>query len=262
MAAASRARDRVHGAVALPPGRRRDAGSGEHADPVAKVTILSRGAALGVTEQLPAFERHLYPESHLTASLAVRLGGRAAEIIILAEPSTGSASDLAGATELATHMVREWGFSAKVGPVSYGPEGPSRDNPFAGRPYAEETQRSIDQEVARLLREAEDTATSLLRGHRDTLDRVVGLLLERETIDGADLAAIVGTPGPADHEPTGAPLVPAMQCHRGGVHATDRHPLSDPGAAVAPSLAGPPPFRDGHGGPVGGRAAAPRPGKN
>jgi cell division protease FtsH len=178
-----------------------------HADPVAKVTILSRGATLGVTEQLPTFERHLYPESHLTASLAVRLGGRAAEIIVLAEPSTGSANDLEGATQLATHMVREWGFSAKVGPISYGPEGPSRDNPFAGRPYAEETQRSIDQEVARLLREAEDTAASLLRGHRETLDRVIGLLLERETIDGADLAAIVGAlPGAADLEPAGAPL--------------------------------------------------------
>jgi cell division protease FtsH len=178
----------------------------EHADPVAKVTILSRGAALGVTEQLPTFERHLYPESHLTTSLAVRLGGRAAEIVVLAEPSTGAASDLEGATQLATHMVREWGFSAEVGPISYGPEGPSRDNPFAGRPYAEETQRSIDQEVARLLREAEDTATALLRGHRETLDRVIGLLLERETIDGADLAAIVGTAGFADREPAGAPL--------------------------------------------------------
>jgi cell division protease FtsH len=177
-----------------------------HADPVAKVTILSRGAALGTTEQLPAFERHLYPESHLTTSLAVRLGGRAAEIIVLAEPSTGSASDLVGATELATHMVREWGFSAEVGPVSYGPEGPSRDNPFAGRPYAEETQRSIDQEVARLLREAEDTATKLLRGHRETLDRVIGLLLERETIDGSDLAAIVGAPGTASDQPAGVPL--------------------------------------------------------
>jgi cell division protease FtsH len=166
----------------------------EHADPVAKVTILSRGAALGVTEQLPEFERHLYPVSRLTASLAVRLGGRAAEIVVLAEPSTGASNDLASATELATHMVREWGFSAKVGPISYGPEGPSRDNPFAGRPYAEETQRSIDEEVARLLREAEDTATALLRGNRETLDRVIGLLLERETIDGADLAAIVEAP--------------------------------------------------------------------
>ena len=183
----------------------------EHADPVAKVTILSRGAALGVTEQLPAFERHLYPESHLTTSLAVRLGGRAAEIIVLAEPSTGSASDLAGATQLATHMVREWGFSAEVGPISYGPEGPSRDNPFAGRPYAEETQRSIDQEVARLLREAEDTAGKLLRGHRETLDRVIGLLLERETIDGSDLAAIVGTPGSADPEPAAEPFALTMK---------------------------------------------------
>jgi cell division protease FtsH len=178
----------------------------EHADPVAKVTILSRGAALGVTEQLPAFERHLYPESHLVTSLAVRLGGRAAEVVVLKEPSTGSASDLVGATELATHMVREWGFSAKVGPISYGPEGSSRDNPFAGRPYAEETQRSIDQEVARLLREAEDTATSLLSGHRETLDRVIALLLERETIDGSDLAAIVGAPWAAGREPAEEPL--------------------------------------------------------
>jgi cell division protease FtsH len=182
----------------------------QHADPVAKVTILSRGAALGVTEQLPEFERHLYPESLLTASLAVRLGGRAAEIVVLAEPSTGSANDLAAATELATHMVREWGFSATVGPISYGPDGPSRDNPFAGRPYAEETQRSIDQEVARLLRQAEDTATGLLRGHRQTLDRVIGLLLERETIDGSDLTAIIGAPRAADREPVRAPLALTM----------------------------------------------------
>src|ERR1700722_2839128 len=176
----------------------------EHADPVAKVTILSRGAALGVTEQLPAFERHLYAESRLTASLAVRLGGRAAEIVVLNEPSTGASNDPASAPHPPTHMVREWGFSAKVGPISYGPEGPSRDNPFAGRPYAVEKQRSIDQEVARLLREAEDAATTLLRGHRETLDRVIGLLLERETIDGSDLAAILKTPGSGDHEPVAA----------------------------------------------------------
>src|SRR3954452_24772814 len=123
-----------------------------HADPVAKVTILPRGAALGVTEQLPEFERRLYSESRLTDSLAVRLGGRAAEIVVLSEPSTGASNDLLSATDLATHMVREWGFSPAVGPISYGPEGPTRDNPFAGRPYAEETQRSIDQEVARLPR--------------------------------------------------------------------------------------------------------------
>jgi cell division protease FtsH len=167
----------------------------EHADPVAKVTILPRGAALGVTEQLPESERHLYPRSYLTDSLAVRLGGRAAEIIVLGEPSTGASNDLAGATGLATRMVREWGFSTEVGPIGYGAEGPNRDNPFAGRPYAEETQRSIDQEVARLLREAEVRATQLLRRHLDILNQVIELLLERETIDGSDLAAIVGTAG-------------------------------------------------------------------
>jgi hypothetical protein len=87
-------------------------------------------------------------------------------------------------------MVREWGLSAAVGPVGYGPQG-SGQNPFAGRLYAEETQRSIDQEVARLLREAEIGATKLLGDHRDILDRVVEILLERETIDGTELAAIV-----------------------------------------------------------------------
>ncbi|MGA3218890.1 MAG: ATP-dependent zinc metalloprotease FtsH [Acidimicrobiales bacterium] len=169
----------------------------EHADPVAKVTILPRGAALGVTEQLPISERHLYPQSYLTDSLAVRLGGRAAEILVIGEPSTGASNDLAGATDLATRMVREWGFSSEVGPIGYGPEGPSRDNPFAGRPYAEETQRAIDQEVAALLRDAEVRATKVLTDHRGTLDRVIELLLDRETIDGAELAIITGSPGPA-----------------------------------------------------------------
>ncbi|HEX5267196.1 MAG TPA: cell division protein FtsH, partial [Acidimicrobiales bacterium] len=164
----------------------------EHADPVAKITILPRGAALGVTEQLPTTERHLYPVSYLTDSLAVRLGGRAAEVIVLGEASTGAANDLAGATDLATRMVREWGLSAEVGPIGYGPDGPSRDNPFAGRSYAEATQRSIDTEVARLLREAEASAAALLREHLDKLGRLTDLLIERETIDGSELAAIVG----------------------------------------------------------------------
>ncbi len=166
----------------------------DHADPVAKVTILPRGSALGVTEQLPLAERHLYPQSYLIDSLTVRLGGRAAEVIVLGEPSTGASNDLVGATDLATRMVREWGFSTEIGPIGYGPEGPSRDNPFAGRPYAEETQRSIDREVAQLLREAEVRATKVLRDNRGTLNRVIELLLERETIDGAELATITGAP--------------------------------------------------------------------
>jgi cell division protease FtsH len=91
-------------------------------------------------------------------------------------------------------MVREWGLSTEIGPIGYGPEGPSRENPFAGRPYAEDTQRSIDQAVAGLLRDAEVTATTLLRDNRGTLDRVISLLLDRETIDGSELVAITGMP--------------------------------------------------------------------
>ena len=83
-----------------------------YADPVAKVTVLPAGQSLGVTQQLPTDERHLYAESYLLDSLAVRLGGRAAEILVLGEASTGAANDLGGATELATRMVRDWGFSS------------------------------------------------------------------------------------------------------------------------------------------------------
>ena len=124
-----------------------------HADPVAKVTILPAGQALGVTEQLPEDERHLYPESYLLDSLAVRLGGRAAEVLVLGEASTGASNDLAGATQLATKMVREWGLSPRLGPIGYSDDGPGYlgDSGFTSRPYAEATQRAIDEEVARLL---------------------------------------------------------------------------------------------------------------
>jgi cell division protease FtsH len=164
-----------------------------HADPVAKVTILPAGAALGVTEQLPEDERHLYSESYLLDSLAVRLGGRTAERIVLGEASTGAANDLAGATQLATRMVREWGLSDRIGPVGWSSDGPGYlgEPSLAGRPYAEATQRAIDEEVARLVREAEQRATELLRAHRDEMDRVVDLLLEKETIDGTELMAVI-----------------------------------------------------------------------
>ena len=166
----------------------------EHTDPVAKITILPRGSALGVTEQIPESERHLYPESYLKDALAVRLGGRAAEILLMGEASTGAANDLASATGLATRMVREWGLSAALGPIGYGNDGSAQENPFAGRPYAEDTQRAIDREVARLLSEAEATATTLLDTNRTMLDLLVTVLLDRETIDGADLTAILGLP--------------------------------------------------------------------
>jgi len=168
----------------------------DHADPVAKVTILPAGMALGVTEQLPEAERHLYKESYLYDSLAIRMGGRAAEVLALGESSTGAANDLAGATQLATRMVRDWGMSPKLGPVGFSSDGPNYLGIEDARPrtYAEQTQRLIDEEVSRLLREAEERATGLLDSHRDVLDHVVQSLLERETIDGEDVYAMAGRP--------------------------------------------------------------------
>ncbi len=175
----------------------------EHADPVAKVTILPAGQALGVTQQLPEDERHLYPESYLQDSLAVRLGGRAGEVLVLGEASTGAASDLAGATDLATKMVRDWGLSSRLGPIGFADVTPNSFSPdgLARGPYAEATQQVIDEEVARLLRVAEQRATELLRTHREQFDRVVGALLEHETIDGSDLLALMGPDGQDGRDP-------------------------------------------------------------
>jgi len=170
----------------------------EHADPVAKVTILPAGQALGVTEQLPLVERHLYGEDYLHDSLAVRLGGRAAELVVLGQGSTGAANDLAGATDLATKMVREFGLSATLGPVGY-PEGGSvflgSGGPgMSSRPFAEATQAEIDKEVAKLLRDAEKRAVDLLTAHRSVLDALTDLLLEDETVDGSQVYRLAGVP--------------------------------------------------------------------
>jgi cell division protease FtsH len=170
----------------------------EHADPVAKVTILPAGQTLGVTEQLPLVERHMYTEDYLEASLAVRMGGRAAELVVLGQGSTGAGNDLAGATDLATKMVREFGLSPTLGPIGY-PEGGSvflggGGAAMSSRPFAEATQAAIDAEVSRLLREAETRAVDVLKEHREDLDMLVSLLLERETVDGSDVYRIAGQP--------------------------------------------------------------------
>jgi cell division protease FtsH len=172
----------------------------DHADPVEKVTILPAGQTLGVTEQLPLVERHMYGEDYLTDSLRVRLGGRAAEIVELGQGSTGAANDLASATELAVKMVREFGLSPKLGPVGY-PEGGSvflggGGAPVSSRPFAEATQAAIDGEVARLLREAEEQATSLISAHRGDLHKLTNLLLDKETVDGEAIYQLVGRPVP------------------------------------------------------------------
>jgi cell division protease FtsH len=211
------------------------------ADPVEKVTILPAGQALGVTQQLPLVERHLYGEDYLTQSLAVRLGGRSAELVELGQGSTGAANDLAQATDLAAKMVREFGLSPAIGPVGY----PTGGSVFLGegggvssRPFAEATQAIIDAEVSRLLREAEEQATELLRGHRPELGRLVDLLLETETVDGEKVYEILGLPVPkrgpetmvaAPHRPALAPGAAAAAGTAHGAAGADGNPAPGPG---------------------------------
>jgi cell division protease FtsH len=169
-----------------------------HADPVHKVTILPAGMSLGATHQLPVDERHLHSESYMHDSLAVRLGGRAAELVVFGEGSTGAANDLATATSLATKMVREYGLSPELGPVGYGSTAPMYlgGQEVRSRTYSEVTQHLVDREVARLLREAEERAIGLLGAHRAELDQLTGLLLEEETVDGAVVYALAARSQP------------------------------------------------------------------
>ncbi|AOP48919.1 cell division protein FtsH [Streptomyces lydicus] len=162
----------------------------EHADPVAKVTILPSGPALGATEQLPEAERHLYSEGYLNDLLTVRLGGRAAELVAFGEGSTGAADDLAGATQIAGRMVRDFGLSPALGPVGYAEGAPRRlgqEVPEAAlqRPYSEHTQRVVDEETARLVRQAEKRAVALLRAHRTALEALAERLVTHETVAGS-----------------------------------------------------------------------------
>jgi cell division protease FtsH len=133
------------------------------------------------------------------------MGGRAAELLVFGEGSTGAANDLAGATDLATRMVREFGMSAALGPVGFAAGSPMYlgGEQVRSRQYAEATQRVIDEEVATLLRQAHQRATAMLTDHRQALDRLTELLLERETIDGTDLDELLGRI-PGQRQPVGA----------------------------------------------------------
>jgi len=161
-----------------------------HADPVSRVTVLGAGQALGLTEMLPVDDRRLYGERYLADTLAVRLGGRAAERLICGEASTGAADDLASATALATQMVREFGLSEAIGPVSYSGPPTGYAALAAARSYSEHTQWLVDQEVAALLTKAETRARDLLTSHREALAQLTAALLEQETVTGDQVRAL------------------------------------------------------------------------
>ncbi|MHB8189333.1 MAG: ATP-dependent zinc metalloprotease FtsH [Ferrimicrobium sp.] len=165
----------------------------KYSDPVHKVTILPTGMALGVTQQLPIEERHIYPMEYIIDSLVVRMGGRVAEMLVYGDLSTGASNDLVGNTELAKRMVREWGMSDKLGPMAWG----SQNVVFLGEDlmhsseYSDQTARLVDQEVERILREQENRATELLTKHLPGLIQVAHALLERETISGIEVGSLV-----------------------------------------------------------------------
>ena len=163
-----------------------------HADPLLKVSIIPTGLALGVTQQLPTEERHIYPREYIEDALVVRMGGRVAELLIYGDLSTGASDDLQRNTELARKMVREWGMSERVGPMAWGSQGMVflGEDLMHTRDYSEDTSRVVDEEVARILREQEARATSVLREHKAGLEAVAHALLEFETVDGAEIARL------------------------------------------------------------------------
>jgi cell division protease FtsH len=166
-------------------------------DPVHKVSIIPRGVgALGYTIQRPTEDRFLMSRPELEAKMAMLLGGRAAEILALGEPSTGAADDLARATDIARAMVARYGMDAALGHVRYEDEGPRLLPPVPGlamarRDYGEATAREIDEAVRRLVEAAFARARAILVERRDALDRGAALLLERETLAGPELAALL-----------------------------------------------------------------------
>jgi len=165
-----------------------------NADPVHKVTIIPRGMALGLTQQVPLDDRHTHSKDHLLGELAVFFGGRAAEELALGSMTTGAGNDIERATELARKMVCEWGMSEKLGPMTFGKK---EEEIFLGRDftqkvdYSEQTAIQIDSEVRRILLEAYERAKLFLRRNLEVLHKMAETLLERESIDGAEIDEIL-----------------------------------------------------------------------
>ncbi len=165
----------------------------EHADPLHKVTILPRGMALGVTWSLPE-EKHTYSKEYFEDVICRAMGGRVAEKIVYGHLNSGAANDLEQATGIARRMVREWGMSERIGPMAWSGHQQvflGEDLMTQGREFSDETARTIDDEVSRILHEQESRAMELLERHRQALEAVAEALLEKETIDGAEVARIV-----------------------------------------------------------------------
>ncbi|MDO9558130.1 MAG: ATP-dependent zinc metalloprotease FtsH [Syntrophales bacterium] len=164
-------------------------------DPIHKVTIIPRGRALGLTQQLPIDEKHTYPKKYLLNNIMILLGGRAAEELVLKDFTTGAGNDIERATNLARKMVCEWGMSDVMGPLTYGKKD---EQIFLGREfathkdYSEETAQRIDREITKIVSEGYEKAKQLLADHMEALNNIAAELIEKEVLNAAELDAIIG----------------------------------------------------------------------
>jgi len=165
-------------------------------DPIHKVTIIPRGRALGLTQQLPVDEKHAYTKEYLLNAIAILLGGRAAESLVLKDFTTGAGNDIERATDLARKMVCEWGMSEELGPLSFGKK---EEQIFLGKEfathkdYSEETAEKIDREVSRIVRENFDRARTLLSGNIAMLHRMAEELLTKEVLNAEEIDHLIGS---------------------------------------------------------------------
>jgi cell division protease FtsH len=174
------------------------------ADPIYKVTIIPRGMALGLTQQLPEDEKHTYPKEYLLNSLVILFGGRVAEELVLKHMTTGAGNDIERATDLARRMVCEWGMSDKLGPMTFGKK---EEEIFLGRDftqksaYSKNTAIEIDAEIRRLIQDSYHRAKDLLTTNLRLLHQVAEELLEKEVLNGSELDAIVRAFAANDGDP-------------------------------------------------------------
>jgi cell division protease FtsH len=166
------------------------------ADPVRKISIIPRGQALGVTLSTPESDRYNYARDELLAQIKVALGGRAAEKIVFDDITTGAESDIQNLTQVARGMVGRWGMSDAIGPIAV-TDG-RQDGPLlpGSSPTSEPTQELIDQEVRRIVDDAERDVIQLLEQERDRLEALANALLERETLDQPEAYEVAGVPLP------------------------------------------------------------------
>jgi cell division protease FtsH len=163
-------------------------------DPIHKVTIIPRGRALGLTQQLPIDEKHTYPKDYLMNNIAVMMGGRAAEELILNHQTTGAGNDIERSTEIARKMVCEWGMSEKLGPLSFGQK---EEQIFLGREfaqhrdYSEDTARLIDDEIRSIVTQSYEKAKDIIQKNTAIIHRLANSLLEKEALDGNQIDQII-----------------------------------------------------------------------